>query len=101
MSGEANISVDVFDGLLVDYCRKIGATAVLRGLRAVTDFEFEFQIGLANMDMAPDVETVFLLPWAINIDTLGSFAIIEMFVFIGILMLGWAYAWRKGALEWS
>ena len=47
-----------------------------------------------------DVETVFLLPWAINIDTLGTFAIVEMFVFIGILMLGWAYAWRKGALEW-
>jgi len=47
-----------------------------------------------------DVETVFLLPWAINIDTLGTFAIVEMFLFIGILMLGWAYAWRKGALEW-
>lgn len=47
-----------------------------------------------------DVETVFLLPWAINIDALGTFAIVEMFIFIGILMLGWAYAWRKGALEW-
>lgn len=48
-----------------------------------------------------DVETVFLLPWAINIDTLGSFAIVEMIVFVTILMLGWAYAWRKGALEWQ
>ena len=48
-----------------------------------------------------DVETVFLLPWALNIDTLGSFAIVEMFVFVTILMLGWAYAWRKGALEWQ
>jgi pantetheine-phosphate adenylyltransferase len=67
VSGEANISVDVFDGLLVDYCRKIGATAVLRGLRAVTDFEFEFQIGLANMDMAPEVQTVFLLSEPRNI----------------------------------
>ncbi len=56
-----NVEVDVFRGLLVQYCLARGATAVLRGLRAVTDFEFEFQIGLANMDMAPEVETVFLL----------------------------------------
>lgn len=55
------VRVDTFEGLLVDYCRRVGAGAILRGLRAVTDFEFEFQIGLANMDMAPDVETVFLL----------------------------------------
>jgi pantetheine-phosphate adenylyltransferase len=53
--------VDTFEGLLVDYARRVGACAILRGLRAVTDFEFEFQTGLANMDMAPDVETVFLL----------------------------------------
>ena len=55
------VRVDTFDGLLVNYCRAIGANAILRGLRAVTDFEFEFQTGLANMSMAPDVETVFLL----------------------------------------
>lgn len=56
-----NVEVDVFRGLLVHYCQRQGATAIVRGLRAVTDFEFEFQIGLANMDMAPGVETVFLL----------------------------------------
>ena len=61
------VRVDVFDGLLVDYCRKVGAVAILRGLRAVTDFEFEFKIGLANMDMAPDVQTVFLLSEPRNI----------------------------------
>ena len=61
------LKVDIFDGLLVDYCRKVGAGAILRGLRAVTDFEFEFQIGLANMDMAPEVETVFLLSEPRNI----------------------------------
>lgn len=55
------VRVETFEGLLVDYCRQIGACAILRGLRAVTDFEFEFQTGLANMSMAPDVETVFLL----------------------------------------
>jgi pantetheine-phosphate adenylyltransferase len=53
--------VAFFEGLLVDYARDVGASAILRGLRAVTDFEFEFQTGLANMDMAPEVETVFLL----------------------------------------
>ena len=56
-----NVRVDSFDGLLVDYCRREGVGFILRGLRAVTDFEFEFQIGLANKDMAPTVETVFLL----------------------------------------
>jgi pantetheine-phosphate adenylyltransferase len=61
------VRVDVFDGLLVDYCKRIGAVAILRGLRAVTDFEFEFKIGLANMDMAPEVQTVFLLSEPRNI----------------------------------
>jgi len=55
------VRVDTFDGLLVHYCEKVEAGAILRGLRAVTDFEFELQAGLANMDMAPHVETVFLL----------------------------------------
>lgn len=61
VAGIDNVEVDVFSGLLVHYCKRRGATAIVRGLRAVTDFEFEFQIGLANMDMAPEVETVFLL----------------------------------------
>ena len=56
-----SVRVAQFDGLLVDFCREQEATVILRGLRAVTDFEFEFQIGLANMDMAPQVQTVFLL----------------------------------------
>ena len=62
-----NVSVDVFDGLLINYCKARGAGFILRGLRAVTDFEFEFQIGLANMDMSPDIETVFLLTEPRNI----------------------------------
>ena len=62
-----SVSVDVFDGLLIDYCRRRGAGFILRGLRAVSDFEFEFQIGLANMDMATDIETVFLLTEPRNI----------------------------------
>ena len=62
-----NISVQPFQGLLVDFCQKVGANVILRGLRAATDFDFEFQIGLANMDMAPSIETVFLLSEPKNI----------------------------------
>ncbi|MBI4298206.1 MAG: NADH-quinone oxidoreductase subunit A [Chloroflexi bacterium] len=47
-----------------------------------------------------DVETVFLYPWAVHFRKLGLFALIEMGVFIGILVVGWVYAWRKKALEW-
>jgi pantetheine-phosphate adenylyltransferase len=56
-----NISVARFEGLLVDYCQRVGAVAILRGLRTAGDFNFEYQIGIANMDMAPQIETVFLL----------------------------------------
>ena len=52
-----------------------------------------------------DVEVVFLFPWAASFGTLsaefGMFVLLEMVVFIGILMLGWIYAWKKGSLEWS
>ena len=67
IEGLSRVRVDSFDGLLVEYCQDVGATAILRGLRAVSDFEFEFQIGLANKNMAPDVETVFLLTASENI----------------------------------
>ena len=62
-----NIEVASFAGLLVDFCHKNEASIIIRGLRAATDFDFEFQIGLANMDMAPDIETVFLLSEPKNI----------------------------------
>ena len=48
-----------------------------------------------------DVEAVFLYPWAVQYNQLGLFALIEMTVFILILLLGWVYAWRHGALEWQ
>ncbi|MCI5956115.1 MAG: pantetheine-phosphate adenylyltransferase [Clostridiales bacterium] len=56
-----NVSFDCFDGLLVDYMRKKQAHVVLRGLRAVTDFENEFQMAQLNRQMAPEVETLFLM----------------------------------------
>ena len=55
-----NIEVDSFDGLLADYVKKRGACAVVRGLRAVTDFEYEFQMALINKRMNPEFETMFL-----------------------------------------
>jgi pantetheine-phosphate adenylyltransferase len=55
-----NVTVASFDGLLVDYMREIGATIIIRGLRAVTDFEYELQIAQTNHVQNPEVETVFL-----------------------------------------
>ncbi|MCI0450553.1 MAG: pantetheine-phosphate adenylyltransferase [Chlorobi bacterium] len=57
-----NAEVDSFSGLLVDYAKKKKASAVIRGLRAVSDFEYEFQMALTNQTLEPDVETVFLTP---------------------------------------
>jgi pantetheine-phosphate adenylyltransferase len=56
------VTVDTFDGLLVDYARRQGATALIRGLRAVSDFEYEFQMALMNRRLNHDLETVFLMP---------------------------------------
>ena len=57
-----NVSVMEFDGLLVDFARARGAQAVLRGIRAVSDYEYELQMALMNRKLAPDVETLFLIP---------------------------------------
>jgi pantetheine-phosphate adenylyltransferase len=57
-----NVVVDSFDGLLVDYARKTGASLILRGLRAVSDFEYELQMAMMNRRLAPDMETAFLMP---------------------------------------
>ncbi len=58
----ANVSVDSFDGLLVDFARKQGANLILRGIRAVSDYEYELQMALMNRKLAPELETVFMLP---------------------------------------
>jgi len=57
-----NVTVDTFDGLLVSYCIQQGANAVLRGIRAISDYEFELQMALMNRKMEPRVETVFMMP---------------------------------------
>jgi pantetheine-phosphate adenylyltransferase len=59
---QPNVEVDTFDGLLVDYVERRGAQVIVRGLRAVSDFEFEFQMALMNRRLQPNVETVFMMP---------------------------------------
>jgi pantetheine-phosphate adenylyltransferase len=61
-----NVSVDAFDGLLVTYARSIKVHVLLRGLRAFSDFEYEFQMALTNRKLAPDVETLFMMPKEIH-----------------------------------
>jgi pantetheine-phosphate adenylyltransferase len=61
-SGHADVEVDTFDGLLVEYAERKGARAIIRGLRAVSDFEYEFQMALMNRRLNHHLETVFLMP---------------------------------------
>jgi len=58
----SNVEVDTFDGLLVDYVERRDAQVIVRGLRAVSDFEFEFQMALMNRRLKPKIETVFMMP---------------------------------------
>jgi pantetheine-phosphate adenylyltransferase len=61
-SGLNNVSVTTFDGLLVDFAREQGAKAVLRGIRAITDYEYEFPMAMMNRKLDPDLETLFMMP---------------------------------------
>src|SRR5919106_4001437 len=60
--GSTNVEVDTFDGLLVDYARTRHASVIVRGLRAVSDFEYELQMALMNRRLNPDVETLVMMP---------------------------------------
>jgi pantetheine-phosphate adenylyltransferase len=59
---QRNVEVDTFDGLLVDYVERRNAHVIVRGLRAVSDFEFEFQMALMNQRLKPKIDTVFMMP---------------------------------------
>lgn len=61
LEGEVNIEVDVFNTLVVDFTRKWGAKALVKGLRAISDFEYEFQMAQLNRKLAPDLETIYLM----------------------------------------
>lgn len=60
VSDLANVEVDFYDGLLADYARMRGASAIIKGLRAMSDFEYEFQMALTNKKLNPEIETLFL-----------------------------------------
>lgn len=62
VQGIAKVEVGVFTGLLVQYAKTMKATAIIRGLRAVSDFDYEFQMALLNRKLEPDLETVYLMP---------------------------------------
>ena len=61
VGGDASIAVASFTGLLVEFTKRVGATIIVRGLRAVSDYEYELQMALMNRRLAPEVETVFLM----------------------------------------
>ena len=62
LDSQPNVQVEGFDGLLVDFARARGAGVILRGLRAVSDFEYEFQLASMNRQLAPEIETLFMTP---------------------------------------
>ena len=72
-----NIEIDSFEGLLIDYARKKKCNIVLRGIRAISDFEYEFQMVLSNRKLAHDIETIFMMP-SENYSYLSSKIIKEM-----------------------
>jgi pantetheine-phosphate adenylyltransferase len=80
--GLDHVSVATFDGLMVDFARQQGASAVLRGIRAISDYEYEFQMALMNRRLAPDIETVFLQP-AGRYSFVSSRMLKEVFAFGG------------------
>lgn len=62
VSNEPRIEVQCFDGLLVDFAKSVGASLLIRGLRAVSDFEYEYQMAMMNRHLSPRLETVFMVP---------------------------------------
>jgi len=58
----SNVKIEMFNGLVVDFAQKVGATVVIRGLRAISDFDYEFQMALTNRQLNENVDTVFLMP---------------------------------------
>ena len=58
----SNVTIDSFDGLVVEHAKQVDATGIIRGLRAISDFEYEFQMALMNRKLAGDITTIFLMP---------------------------------------
>jgi pantetheine-phosphate adenylyltransferase len=77
VDGDPRVSFETFDGLLADFARQHGAGIIVRGLRAVSDFEYEFQMALMNRRLHPSLETVFLVP-AVDLTYLSSSLVREV-----------------------
>ncbi len=82
IGADPRIEFVAFEGLLADFARKVGASVVVRGLRAVSDFEYEFQMALMNRQLHPSLETVFLVP-ALDLTYLSSSLVREVARFGG------------------
>ncbi|HVJ09315.1 MAG TPA: pantetheine-phosphate adenylyltransferase [Acidisarcina sp.] len=76
-----NVTVTTYDGLMVDFARQLGAAVVVRGIRAISDYEYEFQMALMNRRLAPELETVFLM-------TSGEFSYVSSRLVKGVFRLG-------------
>jgi pantetheine-phosphate adenylyltransferase len=79
---DPRVDVQSFDGLLAEFAQTVGASVIVRGLRAVSDFEYEFQMALMNRNLAPGIETVFLVP-AFDLTYLSSSLVREVARFGG------------------
>ena len=79
---DKRVDVQSFEGLLAEFAKLVGASVIVRGLRAVSDFEYEFQMALMNRNLAPQIETVFLVP-AFDLTYLSSSLVREVARFGG------------------
>ncbi len=77
IGADPRVSVQAFDGLLAEFAKQVGASIIVRGLRAVSDFEYEFQMALMNRRLYPSLETVFLVP-AVDLTYLSSSLVREV-----------------------
>jgi pantetheine-phosphate adenylyltransferase len=82
VGGDSRVSFQSFDGLLAEFAKRVGASIIVRGLRAVSDFEYEFQMALMNRRLHPSLETVFLVP-AVDLTYLSSSLVREVARFGG------------------
>jgi len=80
----SNVEVEIFDGLLVNFARKKGCQVIIRGLRAISDYEYETQIAVTNRKMAPEIETLFL-PTSTEFSYLNSTVVKEIASFGGCI----------------
>ncbi|RME85733.1 MAG: NADH-quinone oxidoreductase subunit A, partial [Zetaproteobacteria bacterium] len=74
------------------------------GFEAFGDAHMQFDVRfylMAILFVVFDIESAFLFPWAVVLDAIGLFGLVEMFLFLFILIVGYAYAWKKGALQWE